>query len=113
VDGGPENKSVVNSLAILFGIHRVQASAYNSHAQGLIERGHQGFINGLSMMSGLWTLKLHSILWAERVSLRRPLGFSPAQIVLGQNPVLPIERLVPTWQSLPWIEVHSQERCWQ
>ncbi|KAE8822182.1 hypothetical protein HRS9139_10445 [Pyrenophora teres f. teres] len=107
VDGGTENKSVVQSLATLFGIHRVQASAYNSRAQGLIERGHQGFIHGLAKMPGLWIDNLSAITWAERVSLRRPLGFSPAQLVLGQNPVLPIELVVPTWQSLPWSEVRS------
>ncbi|KAF7453564.1 hypothetical protein A1F99_008220 [Pyrenophora tritici-repentis] len=28
-------------------------------------------------------------------------------LVLGQNPVLPIELVVPTWQSLPWSEVRS------
>lgn len=27
--------------------------------------------------------------------------------MLGQNPVLPIELVVPTWQSLPWGEVRS------
>ncbi|KAI1507933.1 Integrase core domain containing protein [Pyrenophora tritici-repentis] len=107
VDGGTENKSVVQSLATLFGIQRVQASAYNSRAQGLIERGHQGFIHGLAKMPGLWIDNLSAITWAERVSLRRPLGFSPAQLVLGQNPVLPIELVVPTWQSLPWNEVRS------
>ncbi|KAG9388497.1 rve domain containing protein [Pyrenophora tritici-repentis] len=81
VDGGTENKSVVQSLATLFGIHRVQASAYNSRAQGLIERGHQGFIHGLAKMPGLWIDNLSAITWAERVSLRRPLGFSPAQLL--------------------------------
>lgn len=108
VDGGTENKSVVQSLATLFGIHRIQASAYNSRAQGLIERGHQGFIHGLAKLSGTWISNLAAITWAERVSLRRPLGYSPAQLVLGQNPVLPIELVVPTWQSLPWSEVRSQ-----
>ena len=107
VDGGPENKSVVRALATLFGIHRVQASAYNSRAQGLIERGHQGFLYGLAKMPGTWLSNLPAITWAERVSLRRPLGYSPAQLVLGQNPILPIELVVPTWQSLPWSAVRS------
>lgn len=107
VDGGPENKSVVAALAELFGIHRVQASAYNSRGQGLIERGHQGFIHGLAKMAGSWVENLPAILWAERVTLRRPIGYSPAQLILGQNPVLPIELVVPTWQSLPWAEVRS------
>jgi len=107
VDGGTENKSVVTALAKRFGIHRVQASAYNSRGQGLIERGHQGFIHGLSKMIGLWVDNLAAITWAERVSLRRPTGYSPAQLVLGQNPVLPIELVVPTWQSLPWKDIRS------
>jgi hypothetical protein len=108
VDGGTENKSVVEALASQFGIHRVQASAYNSRAQGLIERGHQGFIHGLAKLPGNWVDNLSAVTWAERVSLRRPLGYSPAQLVLGQNPVLPIELAVPTWQSLPWAEVRTQ-----
>ena len=108
VDGGTENKLVVEALAKQFGIHRVQASAYNSRAQGLIERGHQGFIHGLAKLPGSWISNLAAVTWAERVSMRRPLGYSPAQLVLGQNPVLPIELAVPTWQSLPWSEVKSQ-----
>jgi hypothetical protein len=76
VDGGTENKAVVEALAVLFGIHRVQASAYNSRAQGLIERGHQGFIHGLAKMTGTWVENLSAMTWSERVTLRRPLGYS-------------------------------------
>ncbi|EUC27204.1 hypothetical protein COCCADRAFT_68148, partial [Bipolaris zeicola 26-R-13] len=59
-------------------------------------------------LPGSWISNLAAVTWAERVSLRRPLGYSPAQLVLGQNPVLPIELVAPTWQSLPWSEVRSQ-----
>jgi len=74
----------------------------------MVERGHQGFLAGLAKMVGPWVQNLPAVIWAERVSLRRPLGYSPAQLVLGQNPLLPIELAVPSWQSLPWDEVQTQ-----
>lgn len=108
VDGGPENKSVVIALAKHYGIHRIQASAYNSKAQGLIERGHRPLIVALAKLGGSWESNLPAVLWSERVSIRQSTGLSPAEMILGVQPILPVELSIQSWQSLPWTAVESR-----
>jgi hypothetical protein len=110
VDGGPENKKVVADLAAIYGIHRVQTSGWNPQAQGLIEGGHKPIVNALAKLRGNWVDNLPTVLWADRCSIHESTGYSPIQLVTGQNPVLPIELCVPTWQTLPWNEVRTREQ---
>jgi hypothetical protein len=42
----------VQDLAKLLGIHRVVASAFNPHAQGLIKRGYKELVGALKKMTG-------------------------------------------------------------
>jgi hypothetical protein len=107
VDGGPENKSVVEALAKYYGIHRIRASSYNSKAQGMIERGHRPLVVALAKLGGNWVHNLPSVLWADRVTVRRPTGLAPAELVMGKQPVLPIELSLESWQTLPWDAVES------
>ena len=51
VDGGPENKDLVEELAERYGIKRVQVSAYHRQANGMIERGHKPIVDALSKMT--------------------------------------------------------------
>jgi ribonuclease HI len=100
VDGGPENRGLVKDLAVQFGIHRVVSSAYNSKAQGFIERGHQPIVGALKKMTGNWVDNLHLALWADRITVKRSTGESPVYLISGKEHVLPIELSIPTWQ--PW-----------
>jgi hypothetical protein len=51
VDEGPENKDVIKQLAADYKIKRVVISAYNSKANGIIERGHLPIINAFAKIT--------------------------------------------------------------
>jgi hypothetical protein len=60
-------------------------------------------------MSGNWVLNLHIALWADRVTVKRSTGETPAFLICGYEHVLPVELSICTWQTLPWTEVHDTE----
>jgi hypothetical protein len=109
VDGGPENRGLVEGLSKLLGINRVTASAYNPQAQGLIERGHKELVGALRKMRGPWPSNLHKALWADRVTTKRSTGETPIFLMCGREQVLPIELCIPTWQTLPWNSIRDTE----
>ena len=109
VDGGPENKGLVADLSEQYGIERVVSSAYHPQGQGLIERGHKELVGALRKMKGNWVDNLHRALWADRVTVKRSTGETPAFLISGREHVLPIELCVPTWQTIPWNEIHDTE----
>lgn len=110
VDGGPDFRKVVKFLASAYKIRRVQMSAFNSQAMGKIEGGHKPIVNALAKLTGQWVDNLHTVLLADRISIQSQTGYSPFQLVTGQNPVLPIELALPTWQTLPFRQVNSRDK---
>jgi hypothetical protein len=109
VDGGPDFKKAVAYLAQRYRSIRIQASSHNPQAMGKIEGGHKPVVNALAKMTGAWPDNLPTVLHADRVSIQESTGYSPYQMVTGQNPVLPIELSLPTWQTLPFRQVKSRE----
>lgn len=108
VDGGPDFAKVVSYLAQNYKINRVQSSGHNPQAMGKIEGGHKPIVNALAKLSGPWVKNLPTVLLADRISIQEQTGYSPYQLVTGQNPVLPIELALPTWQTLPFREVKDR-----
>ena len=106
LDGGPENKDVVDDLAQRYRIRRIVTSAYHPQANGMVERGHQPIVDGLAKMTDggryNWVRNLHAILWADRTTVKRSTGMSPYRLNYGNDAVLPIELANPTWQILDW-----------
>jgi hypothetical protein len=109
VDGGPDFQRAIVYLAKRYGAKRIQASAHNPQAMGKIEGGHKPIVNALAKMDGPWVDNLHAVLLADRVSIQESTGYSPYQLVTGQNPVLPIELALPTWQTLPFRQVKTRD----
>lgn len=110
VDGGPENKGLVTTLAEKYGIRRVVVSAYHPEANGLVERGHTPIVDALSKMGGglaKWVENLHTVLWADRTTVRRSTGLTPYEVEFANRPILPIEIEVPTWSVMNWDEVRT------
>ena len=109
-DGGTENNNeIVDALADLYRIKKVTISPYNAQANGLIEAGHMPIVHELSKLTNgtgknfeRW---LHAVLWADRTTVKRTTGRTPAWVHGGEEHVLPIELELPTWQTLPWNEV--------
>lgn len=113
VDGGPENKGLVKAFTKKYGIKRVVISAYNSKANGMIERGHRSLKAALAKMTdggeGSWLDNLHAVLLADRCTVKSTTGFTPFYILYGREAVLPIEITLPTWRVLKWDEAHTTE----
>ena len=110
VDGGPENKGIVETLTAKYGIDRIVTSAYHPQANGMIERGHRPIVDALAKMSkndSDWPKNLAAVLWADRSTVKSTTGMTPYRMVVGQDPVLPIELKVPIWRILPWNKVQS------
>jgi hypothetical protein len=108
VDGGPDFAKVVHYLSRMYRINRVQSSGHNPQAMGKIEGGHKPIVNALAKLPGSWVKNLPTVLLADRISTQEQTGYSPYQLVVGQNPVLPIELSMPTWQTLPFREVKDR-----
>jgi hypothetical protein len=110
VDGGPENKAVVEEITTRYGIKRVVVSAYHPPANGMIERGHRPIADSLAKMtkeSKGWTDNLHAVLWADRTTVKSTTGLTPFYLNCGSEPILPIELDIPTWRVLPWDTVRT------
>ena len=109
VDGGAEFKGAVIQELNKLGINRIVISAYNSKGNGMIERGHQPIIQALIAltMGGKkpWVDLLPYVLFADRVTVHGPTGFTPFYMVYGREAVLPVETQFPTWRTLGWDEV--------
>ncbi|KAF1937912.1 hypothetical protein EJ02DRAFT_328069, partial [Clathrospora elynae] len=60
-------------------------------------------------LPGLWVDNLPTVLLANRISVQESTGYSPYQMITGQNPVLPIELALPTWQTLPFRQVRTRD----
>src|SRR5450755_4106685 len=87
VDGSPENKDVIKQLAADYGIKRVVISAYNSKANGIIERGYPPIVNALAKITdsgeGNWVQNFHAVLWADRTIMRKSTGYTPFYLNVG------------------------------
>lgn len=112
VDGGPENKAVVEQLAETFNIHRVQSSAYHPQGNGMVERGHSPITNSLARLSlqnrGGWVDNLATVLWADRVTVQSTIGMSPYRLVYGAEPVLGIDLSFPSYILHEWQRIQSR-----
>ena len=85
--------------------------AYNSKANGMIERGHRPIKAALAKLTnggkGSWLESLHAVLLADRCTTKATTGLTPFYMMYGQEAVLPIELSIPTWRVLEWDQVQS------
>jgi hypothetical protein len=113
VDGGSENKGFVEELLDAFRIRRIGVSAYHPQSNGLVERGHAPIVNSLSKYcrenKKAWFQYLTLALWADRISVRRPTGYSAFRLLYGRDCILPVELAVSSWSTVDWGDVRSRE----
>ena len=111
VDGGSENKQAVEELCAKMNIKRHVITPYHLQANGMIKRGHKTLVDALAILyeekPQEWPEHLHSVLWADRVTIRQSTGYSPYQLMYGQQCVLPIELGAWTWAALQWDKVRT------
>ena len=56
-----------------------------------------------------WYWFLNSVLWADRVTVRRKTGHSPYYFVTGTDPILPLDVVEATWLVKPPDGVITEE----
>jgi transposase InsO family protein len=94
-DNGSEVEKAFTELMDRFGIPQIRISAYNSKANGVVERGH--FIIRESILKACdgkvhqWPAHVSHAFFADRVTVRRQTGFSPYYLLHGVHPVLPFD----------------------
>jgi hypothetical protein len=82
-------------LSKKYKINHIRISGYNSRANGIVERPHfdvrQSLYKATDGEEKKWHSAIHSVFWAERVTIRRTLGVSPYFAVTGTHPLLPLD----------------------
>lgn len=96
-DNGKEVEGAFTILMNLYHLPRVQISAYNSQANGVVERGHfnirQSILKTCDGDTLKWPKYVKHAFFADKVTVRRQTGFSPFYLLHGVHPVLPLDLL--------------------
>ena len=89
-DNGGPYRAAAAWLEQKYGIKGIRISAYNSKANGRIERPHWDIRQMLYKATGgntsKWYWFFHHVLWADRVSVRKGFGCSPFFMATGAHP---------------------------
>lgn len=114
-DNGGPFKAAVAWLERKYGIKGIRISAYNSKANGAIERPHwdvrQMLYKATDGNVSKWFWFLAHVIWADRITIRRRLGCSPFYAVTGANPILPLDIQEATWLvKLPGRVLTTEEK---
>ena len=109
-DNGSAFLAALDYVATQYHVSHIRISGYNSRANGVVERGHFHIRDALYKAcegdpESEWVGRVYSVLWADRVTVRRRLGCSPYYAVTGTHPILPFDiaeatYLMPTPVSL-------------
>ena len=78
-----------------FNIHHVKTSSYHPEANGVVERGNGPFKEALHRLAldadQRWPELICFACWAERTTVSRTTGYTPYQLMMGQECVLPFD----------------------
>lgn len=101
-DNGESFKAAAQFIAQKWNIKHITISPYNSKANGTIERPHWDIRQMLYKATGVpninkWYWFLNSVLWADRITIRKRTGHSPYYLVTGTHPILPLDLAEATW----------------
>jgi transposase InsO family protein len=104
-DNGKAFIAAADALAQKYGIRHIRISAYNSQANGIIERQHfpvrEAIMKTCKGQLNKWTQVIHAVFWAERVTIQRSTGYSPFYMVHGIHPALPFDIAEATYLIPP------------
>jgi len=104
-DNGAAFVKALNYLSKKYKINYIRISGYNSRANGIVERPHfdvrQSLLKATEGEETKWAAALHSVFWAERITVKRRLGVSPYFAITGTHPILPLDIIEATYLSPP------------
>jgi RNase H-like domain found in reverse transcriptase/Integrase zinc binding domain/Reverse transcriptase (RNA-dependent DNA polymerase) len=123
MDGGRENLKFTEEIVAKYGMKGISIAPYHPQSNGLVERGHRTIIEAIakykaadtSRQSGhyppdkSWTRYLSLALWADRITTRRPTGYSAFEMIYGRECLLPVQLTVKSWSLVEWDDVKTHE----
>ena len=87
--------------------------AYNPEANGKIERGHGPIVKALMRACNgrveNWSRLLPYDLWADRTMHSSVTGYMATELMYGQKPVMPVEKMITSWVTIPLENEMSRE----
>jgi len=111
VDGGAEFRGKLMEMVKSCGAKFGRVTEYYPEGAGMVERGHQPIKNALVKLCGedgrKWHQYLPSVLFADRISVKRGTGYSPYELLYGRKPVLPVDVEMSTYLAIDWWKVKS------
>jgi len=100
-DNGTAYIAALDWLAHRYGIRHIRISAYNSRANGIVERQHrtirESLVKACEGDISKWPSLVPFIFWADRVTTRKSTGYSPFYMAHGVEPVLPFDITLATF----------------
>ena len=100
-DNGTAYVAALDWLATKFGIRHIRISAYNSRANGIVERQHRTIRDSLVKVCeddmSKWPTLAPLVFWADRATTRKSTGYSPFYMAHGIEPILPFDLILATF----------------
>jgi transposase InsO family protein len=100
-DNGTPFIAALEYLAEKYNIRHIRISAYNSQANGVIERPHltlrEAIVKACDGDIKRWPTVFPHCLWANRVTVKKSTGYSPFYMAHGVEPILPFDILHATY----------------
>jgi len=100
-DNGAAFVAALEVLANRYGIRHIRISAYNSRANGVVERQHrtirESLVKACEGNIARWPSLAPHAFWADRVTTRRSTGHTPFFMAHGVEPLLPFDITLATF----------------
>jgi transposase InsO family protein len=112
-DRGEPDAQEAEELFDRLGFKLSLTTAYNPEANGKVERKHGPIVKALvracNDQVGSWPRLLPYALWADRNTHSSVTGFMLAELMYGQEPIMPTEQTISSWATVDWKDGMSQE----
>ena len=100
-DNGTAYVAALDWLVDKYGIHHIRISAYNSQANGVVERQHhtirKSIVKACKGDESHWPKVAPFAFWADRATVRKSTGHSPFFMAHGIEPILPFNLIQATF----------------
>jgi hypothetical protein len=104
-DNGPAMVAALEWLSEKYHINHIRISAYNSKANGIVERSHRTIRDSIVKACDgditRWPNMASYTFWADRVTTRKATGYSPFHMGHGVEPLLPFDITEATFMLPP------------
>jgi len=100
-DNGTAYVAALDWLQDKYGIRHIRISAYNSQANGIVERQHrtirESIFKACNGDDSSWPTVAPFAFWADRATTRKSTGHSPFFMAHGVEPILPFDIIQATF----------------